>query len=340
MKKIKFKITLLLNLIFFNCTGWPLLQHAITASLEKDKQNQNPIYALLMLKPNSTTSSTSSGSGTTDTTPTNTKDMLTFGIQSPSATGTISGTNISVTVAGATNLKTLIANFTHNGASVKIGAATQTSGVTSNNFSYTVTYTVYAQDGSSQNYTVNVIATSCTSAAFCYLFAYAPSPPGGGANFGSFTGASGDGIAGIDSDCVAGAISVGLPSSNYRAVLMTTGGTTIRNQTTNWVLKPNKQYRRQNGVTVIGTTNSSSVFSVSTGTLTNSVVGAFTNVFSGITVSSDTSWTPNSNNCSNWTSAAAVVAQGANGNFANTLAFDAGTSQNCNTGVAVYCAEQ
>jgi hypothetical protein len=121
---------------------------------------------------------------------------------------------------------------------------------------------------------------------------------------------------------------------------MTTGGTTVRNQTTNWVLKPNKEYRRQNGTTVIGVTNSSSVFSVFSGNLTNSFVGAFTNVYSGITVASDTVWTPSTSNCSNWTSASAVAAQGANGNLTNVGSIDAGASQACNIGVAVYCVEQ
>ncbi|HNK56792.1 MAG TPA: DUF1554 domain-containing protein, partial [Leptospiraceae bacterium] len=268
-----------------------------------------------------------------------TKDILSFGIQTPNATGAISGTNITVTVAGNTNLKNLIANFTHNGSSVKIGAVTQTSGVTSNNFSYTMTYTVYAQDGSSQNYTVNVYATSCSAAAFCRIFAHAPASPA--ADFGSIPGAFGDGIVGIDTECNNGAIMIGLPPSNYRAILMTTGGTTIRNQTTNWVLKPNKQYRRQDGTTIIGTTNASSVFAVSGGNLTNSVVGAFSNIYTGILVNSDTSWTPSASNCSNWTSSAAVSVYGANGNFTNTLSFsDAGNSQTCNTGVGVYCVEQ
>ena len=334
------QVFLILTLVFTNCTGWPALQHAIQLENANGKKDNSTILSALLLQRNGTVASNSPANGTTSIAPTSTKDITSFSIVSPAATGVISGTNITVTVAGNTNLTSLIANFTHTGSSVKIGNATQTSGSTSNNFKYTVVYTVYAQDGTSKAYTVNVIATSCTSAAFCYVYTFGSSPPGGGANYGSFAGASGDGISGIDSDCATNAVGAGLPASNYRALLMTTGGTTIRNQTTNWVLKPNKEYRRQNGTTVIGVTNSSSVFSVFSGSLTNSFVGAFTNVFTGISVTSDTVWTPNANNCSNWTSAAAVAAQGANGNSANIFSIDSGTSQTCNTGVAVYCVEQ
>lgn len=336
------KIFIIVTLILYHCTGWPALQHTVQSELMADKNNNfNFLYALLLQKKETSISSSSTTTTSpTSTTPGSSKDITSFSIVNPAATGVISGTNITVTVAGNTNLTSLIANFTHTGLSVKIGNTVQTSGSTSNNFKYTVNYTVYAQDGTSKAYTVNVIATSCTPASFCYIYALGSSPPGGGANFGSFAGASGDGISGIDSDCTANAVGAGLPASNYRALLMTTGGTTIRNQTTNWVLKPNKEYRRQNGTTVIGITNSSSVFSVFSASLTNSFVGAFTNIYSGITVTSDTVWTPNANNCSNWTSAAAVAAQGANGNFTTVLSIDSGTSQTCNTGVAVYCVEQ
>lgn len=334
------QVFLILTLVFTNCTGWPALQHTVQSELMMNKKDNLNILSTLLLQRKETASSSITTTSPASTTTSSTKDITSFSIVSPAATGVISGTNITVTVAGNTNLTSLVANFTHTGSSVKIGNTVQISGSTSNNFKYTVNYTVYAQDGTSKAYTVNVIATSCTAASFCYVYSFGSSPPGGGANFGSFAGAAGDAISGIDSDCTANAVGAGLPASNYRALLMTTGGTTIRNQNTNWVLKPNKEYRRQNGTTVIGITNSSSVFSIFSGNLTNSFVGAFTNVYSGITVTSDTVWTPNANNCSNWTSAAAAAAQGANGNFTNVLSIDSGTSQTCNTGVAVYCIEQ
>ncbi len=86
------------------------------------------------------------------------KDLSTFGIQTPSATGTITQGNqtIAVTMPAGTALTSLVATFTTNGdgTSVTIGAATQTSGVTANDFTSPVTYTVHAQDSSTKSYTV------------------------------------------------------------------------------------------------------------------------------------------------------------------------------------------
>jgi hypothetical protein len=338
------KLFIIVLLIFLNCTGWPALQHTIEETTSAKGNDSLSILGVLLA---SRSQSSNVAFPTPEPTPTPTptspsaKNINSFSIVAPAATGIISGTNITVTVPGATNLTSLIASFTHTGVSVKIGAITQTSGTTSNNLQYSVVYTVYAQDGSFQNYTVNVIATSCTAASFCYVLTYGVNtPPSGGANFGSYVGAGGDGIKGVDAECNVGAALVGLPASNYRAILMTSGGTTIRNQTTNWVLKPNKEYRRPNGITIIGVTNASSVFSIFTGSLTNSFLGGFANIYSGITVASDTSWVPNATNCSNWTSAAAAGVQSANPNTTNSAAIDFGIGQTCNNTVGVYCVEQ
>jgi cysteine-rich repeat protein len=86
------------------------------------------------------------------------KDILSFGFNSPSTTGTINGDNITVIVPYATNLNSLVAVFTTTGKSINILSVNQTSGITSNNFSTPKTYTVVAQDLSTKNYTVNVIA--------------------------------------------------------------------------------------------------------------------------------------------------------------------------------------
>jgi hypothetical protein len=336
-------------LIFYNCTGWPALQHTLETTLSGKSDNRLVIIGILLASRSESGNVPTTVDSSTPTSPsptplpvsTSAKNMTSFNIVAPAAMGTISGTNITVTVPGATNLTSLIASFTHTGVSVKIGATTQTSGSTSNNLQYSVVYTVYAQDGSFQDYTVNVIATSCTAAAFCYVLTYGPSiPPGGGANFGSYVGASGDGISGIDAQCNVGAAIAGLPASNYRAMIMTSGGTTIRNQNTNWVLKPNKQYRRQNGITVIGVTNASSVFPIATGNLTNSFLGSFANIFSGINVVTDTSWSPHPNNCDNWTSGALIGAQGANPNNTSITSIDAGVIHNCTNTFGVYCVEQ
>jgi len=63
---------------------------------------------------------------------------------------------IALTVPAGTNLTALVATFTTTGASVKVGATLQTSGLTANNFTNPVTYTVTAADASTQAYMVTV----------------------------------------------------------------------------------------------------------------------------------------------------------------------------------------
>ncbi len=88
------------------------------------------------------------------------KDITAFSIVSPPATGTIVGTAINVTVPFGTNA--LVASFTTTGASVTVGAITQTSGVTMNDFASPVIYTVTAADSSAKDYTVTVTVLPLT----------------------------------------------------------------------------------------------------------------------------------------------------------------------------------
>jgi hypothetical protein len=75
----------------------------------------------------------------------------------PLVTATISGTNITATVPYNTNLTNLVATFTASAkANVSVGQITQVSGITANNFTNPVTYTVTAEDGSTQNFIVNI----------------------------------------------------------------------------------------------------------------------------------------------------------------------------------------
>ncbi|MBI5965985.1 MAG: S-layer homology domain-containing protein [Chloroflexi bacterium] len=84
------------------------------------------------------------------------KDITAFSFSSPAATGVITGTNIAVNVPYGTNVTALVATFTTTGASVKVGATVQVSGVTPNNFTSPRVYTVTAADGTTKNYTVTV----------------------------------------------------------------------------------------------------------------------------------------------------------------------------------------
>jgi hypothetical protein len=88
-----------------------------------------------------------------------TKDITTFYFSNPAVIGSITGTNISLTVPYGTLLTSLIPTVTHNGNSIN-----PASGV-SQNFSSPVTYTVTAQDGTTQSYTVTVTTAASTQVA-------------------------------------------------------------------------------------------------------------------------------------------------------------------------------
>lgn len=64
--------------------------------------------------------------------------------------------SMAVTVPSGTNLTNLAATFTTTGTGVKVGTTLQTSGITRNDFTAPVVYTVSAADGTSAAYTVTV----------------------------------------------------------------------------------------------------------------------------------------------------------------------------------------
>ena len=68
----------------------------------------------------------------------------------------IYGTNILATVPNGVDRRALVATFATTGQTVRVGPTAQTSGVTENNFTGQVTYTVVAQDATEKNYRVTV----------------------------------------------------------------------------------------------------------------------------------------------------------------------------------------
>jgi hypothetical protein len=83
--------------------------------------------------------------------------LLTFGILNPYVTGSIVGTDVSVTVPFGTNVSSLISIFTISPkATIKVGDILQVSGITENNFTTTLTYIVTAENGTTQSYNVTV----------------------------------------------------------------------------------------------------------------------------------------------------------------------------------------
>ena len=78
---------------------------------------------------------------------------------------TITGTAIAVTVPNGTNVTALVATFSTTGESVTVGATTQISGVTPNDFTNPVVYTVHDANASTATYTVNVTVSTAVGPA-------------------------------------------------------------------------------------------------------------------------------------------------------------------------------
>ena len=67
---------------------------------------------------------------------------------------------VAVTVPSSAVVTALAATFTTTGASVEVGGTTQMSGITTNDFTSSVTYTVTAADGTTKDYVVTVTISS------------------------------------------------------------------------------------------------------------------------------------------------------------------------------------
>lgn len=70
--------------------------------------------------------------------------------------GEINGSEINLSLPGEVNASKLVATFGFKGAGVFIGAVQQTSGVTVNDFTKDIVYTVKAEDGSTKDYTIKI----------------------------------------------------------------------------------------------------------------------------------------------------------------------------------------
>ena len=97
------------------------------------------------------------------------KNITAFSFASPAATGAINGTDITVTVPVGTDVTALVATFTQTGASIAVGSTAQTSGVTANDFTDAVVYTVTASDATTQDFTVTVSISQVSVADIAQL---------------------------------------------------------------------------------------------------------------------------------------------------------------------------
>ncbi len=82
------------------------------------------------------------------------------------ATGTLTGTDISVILPYGTDPGSLTADFTATGAGVSVNENLQFSGTTANDFTAPVTYTVIAEDGTTRDYTVTVLLRAVEDSGF------------------------------------------------------------------------------------------------------------------------------------------------------------------------------
>jgi len=101
--------------------------------------------------------SSSSSAAAATAAPSSSKSITAFDFDGVDATADIdeSALTIDVEVGDYHSLTALVAVFTSTGVKVEISGTEQTSGTTSNNFTSSLTYTVTAEDGTSQNYTVS-----------------------------------------------------------------------------------------------------------------------------------------------------------------------------------------
>ena len=92
-------------------------------------------------------------------------DILSYSFSEQTGAANIDANNhiIDIEVESGTDLTALVATFTISGdASAKIGVTTQESGVTSNDFSDDVIYTITAQNGDAQDWTIKVTEATAT----------------------------------------------------------------------------------------------------------------------------------------------------------------------------------
>ena len=99
----------------------------------------------------------------------------------PGAVGSIdeAAKTIAVSVPSGTDVTALVSTFSTTGAVVKVGATVQTSGVTANDFTAPVAYTVTDANGGTTTYTTTVtVAAAAAKAATAFSFAGYPAVAG------------------------------------------------------------------------------------------------------------------------------------------------------------------
>src|ERR1035438_2992917 len=195
-----------------------------------------------------------------------------LGVLLADATGMVIGQSISVSLPPGTNVANLVATFTTTGQSVTVGPmlTPQTSGVTPNDFTSPVTYTVHATDSSTAMYMVSVSTGSSAPKAITAF---------------SFLAANNLGVLLADATgmVIGQSISVSLPPGTNVANLVATFTTTRQSVTVGPMLTPQTSGVTPNDFTspvtytVHATDSSTAMYmvSVSTGSSAPKAITAF-----------------------------------------------------------------
>jgi hypothetical protein len=129
--------------------------------------------------------------------------------------GTINGTAIAVTVPYGTDVTALVATFTTTGNSVAVSGTAQASGVTANDFTSAVDYTVTAQDGTTKDFIVTVtVALNPAKAITAFAFLSADN---------SAAALSSDVVATISGTAITATVPYGTDATQLVADFSTTG---------------------------------------------------------------------------------------------------------------------
>lgn len=101
----------------------------------------------------------------------NSKQLTAFGFANPASTGTIDETakTVTVIVPFGTDVTSLVAVFTASGVETTVNSVEQESGVTTNDFTDPVIYTVTAANSSTRQYTVTVTVPVEVSKVFDFM---------------------------------------------------------------------------------------------------------------------------------------------------------------------------
>ncbi len=297
------------------CTGWPVLNHALQIQ-KTEKKGMNPLLLIVLQNKNSAGTSTASAASLAAPT------LLT----AAGSSGKVNLTWSSVTGASSYTVHfSTSSSVTASSSSVSAGNVTAytVQSLTNGTVYYFAVKAVSASASSALSNILSATPSSgasvqCMSQGYCNTFV-----AGAG-----YTGNLG-GLSGADAIC-SGAKPGGLPGTgaDYKAMLVAVGSRDY--PSTNWVLYANMQYRQQDTVTVIGTTDANANFTTA---LTNPINpgGGAAAVWSG--------W-DKTNTCSGWTSTAGNGDQGACcGLTAIPAAVDTGSTA-CSNSRNIVCVQQ